>query len=84
MIICQAPSFHILVYSQICFEYYVVVSGLSVSMSQKGQAGVYDSINEKDNTRSPVRLERDLYPTHTRAQLKDEETKVDDAEDQYD
>jgi len=29
-------------------------------------------------------LERDLYPTHTRAQLKDEETKVEDAKDQYD
>jgi len=52
-------------------------------MSQKGQAGVYDSTNEKDNTRSPVRLERDLYPTHTRAQLKEEEKKVEDAKDQY-
>ena len=45
---------------------------------------MYHSTNEKDNTRSPVRLERDLYPTHTRAQLKDEEEKVEDAKDQYD
>ena len=45
---------------------------------------MYDSTNEKCNSRSPVRLERDLYPTHTRAQLKDEETKVEDAKDQYD
>ena len=55
-----------------------------MNISQKGQAGVYDSTNKKDNTRSPVRLERDLYPTHARAQLKDKETKVDDAKDQYD
>ena len=53
-------------------------------MSQKGQAGVYDSTNEKCNPSSPVRPERDLYPTHARSQLKDEETKVDDAKDQYD
>ena len=61
-----------------------MVAGLSVSISQKGQAGVYNSTHEKDNPRFPVRLERDLYPTHTRAQLKDEETKVEDAKDQYD
>ena len=61
-----------------------MVAGSSVSISQKGQAGVYDSTHQKDNTRSPVRLERDLYPTHARAQLKDEQEKVEDAKDQYD
>jgi len=55
-----------------------------VSISQKGQAGVYDCTHEKDNTRFSVRLERDLYPTHARAQLKDEQKKVEDAKDQYD
>lgn len=44
---------------------------------------MYDRTNEKCNTRSSVRLERDLYPTHTRSQLKDEEEKVEDAKDQY-
>ena len=61
-----------------------MVAGLSVSTRQKGQAGVYDSTHQKDNTRSPVRLERDLYPTHARTQLKDDQKKVEDAEDQYD
>ncbi len=61
-----------------------MVAGLSVNTRQKGQAGVYDGTHQKDNTRSPVRLERDLYPTHARAQLKDDQKKVEDAKDQYD
>jgi hypothetical protein len=44
---------------------------------------VYDCADEKDNTRSSMRLERDPYPAQAGAELKDEQNKVQDTQYQY-
>lgn len=44
---------------------------------------MYDCADKKDNTRSLMGLERDPYPAHASAQLKDEQNEIQDTEDEY-